>query len=87
MSESKKVSQMETTQSPTKKNEWGLAVIILIFILLFLSYMFITDSYIVSKMRAVCQNYSMDYSYKDDSSFYCLSTHLDSVTIKEIKYR
>ena len=75
------------TQSQIKTSELVLAMVVIIFILLFLGYMWLADSYVVNKMRAVCQNYSMDYSYKDDSSFYCFSTHLDSVTIKEIKYR
>jgi len=38
------------------------------------------------KMTAICQNFSMEYLYRDSGSFYCLSTN-GTIKLKEIQYR
>ena len=80
---------MMTTQSPTKKSDWFWVgvIIALILIILYCVRAAFLNTQLVARMREICQNMSMDYSYKDETSFYCISTHFDSVTIKEIRYR
>jgi len=72
--------------SPSQRNELLLVGIFLICVLSIGGISWFIDDYLTHKMTEVCHNLSMEYYYKDGSSFYCLSTN-GSIIIKEIRYR
>lgn len=72
-----------TSTSPTNKLFWYLALVGLL--VLAFSLQWFIDMYLTYKMEQICQNLSMAYSYRDSTSFYCLSTN-KTVKVKEIRY-
>jgi hypothetical protein len=72
--------------SQSQKNNILWVGIFLICVLFIGGISWFIDDYLTHKMTEMCHNLSMEYYYKDSSSFYCLSTN-GSIIIKEIRYK